>query len=33
MGREPAVFLRPGQVLRSEIEGIGVMTNRCIAEV
>ncbi len=31
-GRDPQVFLRPGQVLTTAIEGIGSCVNRCIAE-
>ncbi len=31
-GRNPPVFLRPGQVVRTTIEGIGELTNRCVAE-
>ncbi len=30
--RTPPVFLRPGQVLRSYIEGIGECVNRCVEE-
>jgi acylpyruvate hydrolase len=32
MGRDPAVFLKPGQVGRIAIEGIGELVNRCEAE-
>jgi acylpyruvate hydrolase len=32
MGRDPQVFLQPGQTVRSEIERIGVMTNPTVAE-
>jgi acylpyruvate hydrolase len=32
-GRDPQVFLRPGQVLTTAIEGIGSCVNRCVAEV
>ena len=32
-GRDPQVFLRPGQVLTTTIEGIGSCVNRCVAEV
>jgi len=32
MGRDPAVFLKPGQVVRVAIEGIGELVNRCEAE-
>jgi acylpyruvate hydrolase len=28
-GRSPQVFLKPGQVLRTSIEGIGELVNRC----
>jgi acylpyruvate hydrolase len=31
-GRDPKVFLRPGQVLRTEIERIGVLENVCVPE-
>ena len=31
-GRTPPVYLRPGQVVRTEIEGIGVLENRCVPE-
>ncbi len=31
-GRVPPVYLRPGQVVRTEIEGIGACENRCVAE-
>lgn len=31
-GRNPKVFLRPGQLLRTEIEGVGVLENRCVPE-
>jgi len=31
-GRDPQVFLRPGQVLTTAIEGIGSCVNRCVAE-
>lgn len=30
--RTPKVFLRPGDALETEIEGIGAMRNRCVAE-
>ena len=30
--RKPPVFLRPGNVLRTSIEGLGECVNRCIAE-
>lgn len=30
--RDPKVFLKAGQVVRTEIEGIGVMANRCVAQ-
>jgi acylpyruvate hydrolase len=32
MGRTPAVFLKPGQVVRTSIEGIGELVNECRAE-
>ena len=32
MGRDPKVFLGPGQLVESSIEGIGMMRNRCVAE-
>ncbi len=31
-GREPQVFLRPGQVLRTTVEGIGSLQNPCVAD-
>ncbi|MGD0982461.1 MAG: fumarylacetoacetate hydrolase family protein [Acidimicrobiales bacterium] len=31
-GRDPKVFLRPGQVLTTAIEAIGSCVNRCVAE-
>jgi len=31
-GRTPPVYLQPGQVLRTWVEGIGECVNRCIAE-
>ncbi|MDT0305902.1 fumarylacetoacetate hydrolase family protein [Streptomyces sp. DSM 44917] len=31
-GRDPKVFLRPGQVLRTSIEGIGELRNTCVPE-
>jgi acylpyruvate hydrolase len=31
-GRDPQVFLRPGQVLTTAIEAIGSCVNRCVAE-
>lgn len=31
-GREPPVYLRPGQIVRVSIEGIGELVNRCEAE-
>jgi acylpyruvate hydrolase len=31
MAREPKRFLRAGEVLRSEIEGIGAMVNRVVS--
>ena len=30
-GRKPPVFLKPGDVVRSEIVGLGVLENRCVA--
>jgi 2-keto-4-pentenoate hydratase/2-oxohepta-3-ene-1,7-dioic acid hydratase in catechol pathway len=30
-GRKPPRFLQPGDVVRSEIEGIGTLRNRCVA--
>jgi acylpyruvate hydrolase len=32
-GRSPQVFLAPGQVVTTSVEGIGSCVNRCIAEV
>ncbi len=29
--RKPPVFLREGQVVRTTIEGIGVLENHCVA--
>lgn len=31
-GRDPKVFLRPGQTLRTEVEGIGVLENPVVAD-
>jgi acylpyruvate hydrolase len=31
-GRDPQVFLQPGQVVRTRIEGIGELVNTCVAE-
>jgi acylpyruvate hydrolase len=31
-GREPAIFLKPGQVMTTRIEGIGELVNTCVAE-
>jgi acylpyruvate hydrolase len=31
-GRKPPVFLRDGQLMRTTIEGIGTLENRCVAE-
>jgi acylpyruvate hydrolase len=31
-GRKPPVFLRPGNVVRTCVEGIGELRNRCVAE-
>jgi len=30
--RNPPIYLRPGQVIRSEIDGIGFLLNRCVME-
>jgi 2-keto-4-pentenoate hydratase/2-oxohepta-3-ene-1,7-dioic acid hydratase in catechol pathway len=30
-GRKPPQFLKPGNVVRSEISGLGVLENRCVA--
>lgn len=32
MARHPPVYLRPGDVVETEIEGVGAMRNRCVAE-
>ncbi len=32
VGRHPPRFLRPGDVVETEIEGLGVMRNACVAE-
>jgi len=32
-GREPQVFLSPGQVVTTSVEGIGSCVNRCVPEV
>jgi acylpyruvate hydrolase len=32
-GRDPQVFLAPGQVLVSSIEGIGSCVNRCVGDI
>jgi acylpyruvate hydrolase len=32
MGRTPPVFLTPGQVVRTVIEGVGELVNECVAE-
>jgi len=32
MSRQPSVWLQPGQVLESGIDGIGVLRNRCVKE-
>ncbi len=32
MGRTPPVFLTPGQVVRTAIEGVGELVNECVAE-
>ena len=29
--RSPRRYLQPGQLIRSEIEGLGVLENRCVA--
>ena len=31
-GRRAPVYLRPGDVVETEIEGLGAMRNRCVAE-
>jgi acylpyruvate hydrolase len=31
-GRKPPVYLRPGQVMATAIEGIGELVNRCVAD-
>ena len=31
-GRKPPVFLKPGQVVRTSIEGLGELVNPCVAE-
>ena len=31
-GRTPPVYLRPGQVVRTAIEGIGALVNRCVPD-
>lgn len=31
-GRTPPVYLRPGQVVRTAIEGIGELVNRCVVD-
>ncbi|MGH9073745.1 MAG: fumarylacetoacetate hydrolase family protein, partial [Acidimicrobiales bacterium] len=31
-GRTPPVFLRPGQVMRTTVEGLGTLVNRCVAD-
>jgi acylpyruvate hydrolase len=31
-GRDPQVFLQPGQVLVTEVEGVGRLENPCVAE-
>jgi len=30
--RKPPVYLKPGQVLRSYVEGLGECVNHCVAE-
>jgi acylpyruvate hydrolase len=32
LGRTPPVFLKPGNVVRTAIEGIGELVNRCVAD-
>lgn len=32
-GRDPQVFLRPGQVVRTTIEGIGSLLNTCVSDI
>jgi acylpyruvate hydrolase len=32
LGRKPPLFLRAGQMVRTSIEGIGELVNRCVAE-
>jgi 2,4-didehydro-3-deoxy-L-rhamnonate hydrolase len=32
MGRTPPVYLRPGDVVETTIEGLGTMRNRCVAD-
>ncbi|GAC1656047.1 MAG: hypothetical protein NVS9B1_10490 [Candidatus Dormibacteraceae bacterium] len=32
MSRQPSVWLQPGQVIESGIDGIGVLRNRCVKE-
>jgi acylpyruvate hydrolase len=31
-GRKPPVYLRPGRVMKTAIEGIGELVNRCVAD-
>jgi acylpyruvate hydrolase len=31
-GRDPKVFLRPGQTVRTTVEGLGELVNRCEEE-
>ena len=31
-GRKPPVYLRPGQVMTTAIEGIGELVNRCVTD-
>jgi 2-keto-4-pentenoate hydratase/2-oxohepta-3-ene-1,7-dioic acid hydratase in catechol pathway len=33
MARKPPVFLRPGDLCEAEVEGLGVLRNRCIAGI
>ena len=32
MARDPKVFLKPGDVVETEIEGVGRMRNTCVAD-
>jgi len=31
-GRDPQVFLQPGQTVRSVVEGLGELVNTCVKE-